>query len=77
MTLQYKTSHMGQFFKTELMCFSEGLLNKLSKDVWINGIDQVFTEIRAFRAIRSDVSTIFLWSIVYLIWRNLHLKFTE
>ena len=41
------------------MCFSESPLNKLSKDVQINEIDQFFTQMRAFKEIRSDVSEFF------------------
>ncbi len=39
-TLEYKTSHKGQFFEIEIYASSESRINNLSIDVWFVMIGQ-------------------------------------
>jgi len=45
-TLDHKTSHMGQFSETEIYTSHESQMNKLSIDVWFVRIGQYLSEMQ-------------------------------
>ncbi len=53
-TLDYKTSHKGQFFETEIFTSSESWINKLSIDLWFVRIGQYLVEIQLFENLESE-----------------------
>ncbi len=54
MTLEYKTSHKGQFCEIEIYASSESRINNLSIDVWFVMIGQYLAEIQLFENLESE-----------------------
>ncbi len=55
-TLDHKTSHMGQFFEIEMYTSPESWMNNLSIDVWFVRIGQYLAEIQLFENLESEGS---------------------
>ena len=53
-TLDHKTSHMGQFSEIEIYTSYESWINKLSIDVWFVRIGQYLAEIQLFENLESE-----------------------